>query len=218
MVTNNYPNTGSTLAGPNGINKTSTALSTNIIVKVNGIAVGAIQTIGITESRSIKAISEVGTDGIIDSAPSASTTIAVNCTRIRFDKLRIAQAFSRGFIHASAQRYPFDIEIYDIQSDSESNRITTVIKNCWINQISYTYNASDWVISESMNCNAETIYSHLTGNAAGNPVGTLTSVRGVIPYSNVYEQAADSGARRGALDASGLIDLGSPGSPEQGPF
>jgi len=208
MVTNSYPKTQSTLVG-NGFNKTSTALSTNILIKVGTTPVGAIQTIGITEARGVRTIAEVGTDGFIDSAPNASTNITVNCTRIRFDKLRIAQAFSRGFIHASAQRYPFDIDIYDQQSgdpngNDQSNWIITTIKNCWITNINYTYSATEWIISESMNCQAETISSHL-GNS--NPVGDIVVPRLVSPFKDDVERAADIGQRRGALDAPGLIDL-----------
>lgn len=200
-----YPQTGSTLYQSDGVsNKTSTALSTNIIIKVAGVPVGAIQNINITETRNIKMIQEVGTDGNIDSVPQAATSYSVECTRIRFDKLRIAQAFNRGFIHAQSQRYPFDIYIYDVQSEDASNHIITILKNCWINRIGYNYTSSDWVISETMGLNVETIYSSLTG---GEPVGDLKNPRDISGYVNVVEREADVGQRRGSLDAKGLIDL-----------
>lgn len=206
MVTNGYPQTGSTLYQNDGTsNKTSTSLSTNIIIQVGSTPVGAIQSIGITESRTIKQIYEVGTDGSVDSSPQSSSTFSINCTRIRFDKLRIAQAFSRGFVHVQSQRYPFDIVIIDNQSEDPSNQIVTTIKNCWINQISYTYSATDWVISESMNCNAETIFSFL--GSSNNPVGNLIVPRQVTRYVDAIEQATDIGIRRGSLDAQGLIDM-----------
>lgn len=205
MAITNAINTGSTLVTPEGYNKTSTGLSTNIIIKVAGTAVGAIQNISITETRSIKPVPEVGTDGFIDSAPNSSTSITVNCTRIRFDRLRVAQAFGRGFIHAAAQRYPFDIDIYDNQSDADSNRIITTIKNCWINNINYSYSSTDWIISETMNCNAETIYSVTMGTLDN--VSTIKPARSINPFIDQIEQAADVGKRRGSLDAPGLIDL-----------
>lgn len=215
MVTYNYPNTGSTLSvtngEPQGANKTSTSLSTNIIIKVGTIAVGAIQTIGITEARPVRTIPEVGTDGFIDSAPNASTNITVNCTRIRFDRLRIAQAFSRGFIHATAQRYPFDIEIYDQQSLATTEQIVTTVKNCWITNINYSYSATDWIISETMNCQAETIYSVTV--SSGQNVSSIKTSRQTQYFIDQYEQAADVGLRRGALDAPGLIDLAVTDSP-----
>ena len=202
-----YPQTGSTLyqSGSNitgNLNKTSTSLSTNIIIKVEGIPVGAIQRLSIDESRTIKQIPEVGTDGMIDSVPQSATTYTVTCERVRFDQLRIAQAFRRGFVHAQSQIYPFDIQIYDLQS--ENNAIITTIKNCWIERISYAYQAQDWTINETMNLKAETIYTQLSN---GDPIINLKTARYVAPYTNANETGTDKGDRRGSLDAPGLIDL-----------
>lgn len=221
------PNTGSTIALPSGINKTSTSISTNILITVNGTPVGAVKTLTMGESRTIAMIREIGTDGTIDSVPQRSTDYTVSCTRTRFDRLRIAEAFSRGFIHASAQAYPFDIYILDRQKRDQGNQITTVLKNCWINRLDVTYSSDDWVISETMGLNVERIFSVLgkgSSNAfsGGNPVaqgGELgikhmgAGANGLgIMYNNI-EQLSDtgSGGRGGSLDASGLIDLGSNG-------
>jgi hypothetical protein len=147
------PNTGSTLGldstpgNATGVNKTSTAISTNILILVNNKAVGAVQSISINEARTITAVKEVGTDGIIDSVPTSSTTISGSCTRIRFDKLRISEAFGRNFIHVASQVYPFDIVILDKQKRNTGDQISTVIKNVWINSIAYTYTADNWIIS-----------------------------------------------------------------------
>jgi hypothetical protein len=204
MVTNGYPQTGSTLYQDNGYsNKTSTALSTNIIIQVGNTPVGAVQGLTVNENRPLRQISEVGTDGSVDSVPSGSSTFTVNATRIRFDKLRIAQAFSRGFVHVQSQRYPFDILIIDNQSQDPSNQIITTLKNCWIQSISYAYNSGDWIISETMNCQAETIFSVMNGG----PVGNIIVPRAVNPYVDAIEQGTDVGNRRGSLDAQGLIDL-----------
>lgn len=228
----NSPNTGSTLfgtaAGPQ-INKTSTAISTNIIIMVNDRAVGAVQTMQIAEARAIKMIDEVGTDGHIDSVPNVSTNITGTCTRIRFDRLRVAEAFSRGFVHAASQVYPFDIVILDKQKRDQGSQISTVIKNVWINNISYTYDASNWIITDSMGWEAETIFSFLNNGSANNGAPSPVSQGGEIgvvhmgagQFGNVnitsgggvinVEQLVDTGAngRRGSLDASGLIDIGS---------
>jgi len=148
-------NTNSALTDVNGNNRTATHLATNIIIKVGNNVVGAVQTLTITEARNIKMIDEVGTDGHIDSAPTASTDISGNCTRVRFDKQRIADAFSRDYVHVSAQRIPFDIEIHDIfQDENVNNAIITTIKNVWIKEISYDYSATDWVISDQTTTNS----------------------------------------------------------------
>jgi hypothetical protein len=222
----NAPNTQSTLTVPNGVNKTSTAISTNIIIMVNNTPVGAIQSMAIAEKRNIKMIDEVGTDGHIDSVPNMSTNITGTCQRIRFDRLRITEAFSRGFVHAASQVYPFDIVILDKQKRDQGSQISTVIKNVWISGLDYTYQISDWVITDSMTWEAETIFSILNNGSSqpvavggergithmgAGPNGTvnITSGDGIV---NI-EQLVDTGSngRRGSLDASGLIDIGSAG-------
>lgn len=196
-------NTPSTIEAPGGQNKTSVSLSTNIIIYVNGKAVGAVQSLKIGEKRSVKMIDELGTDGHIDSAPTKSADVSGSCDRVRFDRLRIAEAFGRGFVHVKSQRYPFDIKIIDKSKADESNWVTTTIKNVWITGIDYTYSADNWIITDNMTWEAETIYS-VIGN--GDPVAKGGEI-GQQYYINRAEQASDKGIRRGAMDVSGLIDL-----------
>lgn len=205
------PNTSSTLSFGTGANKTSTAISTNILILVGNTPVGAVQSLSVTEERSIKMIDEVGTDGHIDSVPNASTNITGQCSRVRFDRLRIAEAFGRGFTHIQSQAYPFDIVIIDKQKADSANQISTIIKNVWIKSIDYEYGISDWVITDKMSWVAESISSVLT-SGSGIPVAQ-GGERG-IPYMNLnIERLTDTGAngRRGSLDAAGLIDIGSSG-------
>jgi hypothetical protein len=203
----NAPNTNSTLSLPDGRNKTSTAISTNIIILVNNTPVGAVQSLAITERRQIKMIDEVGTDGHVDSVPNQSTNVTGTCQRIRFDRLRITEAFSRGFVHAKSQQYPFDIVILDKQKRDQGSQISTIIKNVWIGELSYTYQVSDWVITDSMNWEAEDIFSILN-NGSNVPVSVGGELG--IKHANIpVEALADTGARRGSLDGAGLIDLAS---------
>lgn len=225
----NAPNTGSslTVAGSN-VNKTSTAISTNIIIMVNNTAVGAIQSMSIDESRNIKMVDEVGTDGHVDSVPVSSTNITGTCKRIRYDRMRVAEAFSRGFVHVHSQVYPFDIVILDKQKRSQASQISTVIKNVWIKGINYSYEANEWIITDTMTWEAEAIFSVLSGSSSQsvavggengvvhmgggiNGVGTIIS--GTDGSIQNIEQLSDTGAggRRGSLDAAGLIDIGSGG-------
>lgn len=225
------PNTQSTLTLPNGINKTSTALSTNIIILVNNTAVGAVQSLSISEKRNIKMIDEVGTDGHVDSVPNQSTSVSGSCQRVRFDRLRITEAFSRGFLHAAAQVYPFDIVILDKQKRNQGSQISTVIKNVWISGLDYAFQVSDWVITDTMNWEAETIFSVLNGGSSPIPGGVPAAVGGERGIQHMgggpngivnitsgdgvvnIEQLVDTGSagRRGSLDAAGLIDIGSAG-------
>ena len=209
------PNTGSTLQYSNGTNKTSTALSTNIIIAVrvpgsgSPIPIGAVQTLDINEKRQLKMIDEVGTDGHIDSTPVSSTNITGTCNRIRFDGLRIMEAFDRSYLHLASQVYPFDIIITDKQRFDSALWVSTVIKNVWVGGISYSYKQNDWIITDNMTWEAETIFSRVNGGPAAQG-GAL----GLSPYQkgnqNWIEVATDMGSngRRGSLDAAGLIDLG----------
>jgi hypothetical protein len=209
--------TGSTLSYPSGTNKTSTAISTNIIIMVGNTSVGAVQSLSIDEKRSIKMIDEVGTDGHIDSVPNQSTNISGSCQRVRFDRMRVAEAFGRAFIHVSSQAYPFDIVIIDKQKLAAASQISTVIKNVWIEGISYQYQANDWVITDNMTWTAETIYSTLNNGNSPAATGGERNIQlnTFLPLINgstlTIEQQTDTGfaGRRGSLDASGLIDLGS---------
>lgn len=195
-----YPNTGSTLLGPNGTNKTSTGISTNIVIKVGPNTVGAVQTLSITENRPISMVDEVGTDGHIDSVPNKSTDVSGSCERIRFDRMRISEAFSRGFVHVAAQRVPFDIVIIDNWNGDGNSALITTVKNVWIEQITYSYKVSDWVITDQMNWKAETIYTTLAnGNSATGGERNLAIAQDPI------EQSTDVGGRRGSLDAPGIL-------------
>jgi hypothetical protein len=205
-----FPQTQSTveLAGNNG---TFTSISTNILITVGPNPVGAVQTLTINEARPIKMIDEVGTDGHIDSVPYQSTNVTGTCDRVRYDRMRISEAFSRGFIHAKSQRFPFNIVIIDTtngnalnQADTSQDIITT-IQNVWIKEISYTYQANDWVIIDKMQWEAETIYSHLGGGSAPAAQGGVRgmSLALLSPTSDI-ERAADVGVLRGSLDIPGL--------------
>lgn len=198
-------NTKSALTDAQGNNRTGTHLSTNIVIKVDNYIVGAVQKLTITEQRTIEMIDEVGTDGHIDSAPVKSTDISGSCDRIRFNRQRIADSFGRGFVHAHAQRIPFDIEIHDFFHDADrNNSIITVLKNVWIENINYSYGVDSWIISESMSFKAEAIKSILNNNNVVS--GAVDNGQEGTIILNQYEQEADRGLYRGALDAGGMLN------------
>lgn len=208
-----YPHTGSTLTEA-GRNVTRTGVSTNIIIQVDGNPIGAIQSLSIKENRAIEMIDEVGSDGHIDSVPKSSTDVEGSCKRVRFDNLRIATAFSRGFVHVSAQRIPFDIIILDIFAADEDDAdgfngsdgvITTVIKNVWISNIGVSYGADNFIITEDLDWKAETIYSYLGQGQQAAPAPFARQLQ--VIDNDAFEKQADIGQRRGSLDAAGLIKV-----------
>jgi hypothetical protein len=200
------PNTGSITQisdaqRPGGHDATFVQLSTNIVIRVNAIAIGAIQEIQYTESRNITMVDEVGTDGHIDSAPTKSTDVTGSCQRLRFSRARLTEAFGRGYLHLHSQRIPFDIDIYDIANGDGSNAIVTTLKNVWFNNLAMTMQASNWLITETAQFMAEEIYSNLNGGNAA--TGGLLGSN--IMQINSIERQADMGKRLGSMDAPGLI-------------
>jgi len=205
-------NTNSTTGYLDGRNKTSTSLSTNILVLVNDTPVGALQELSVNEARSVTMIQEVGTDGFIDSVPTSSTKISGSCKRIRYDALRITEAMGRSFLHLASQAYPFDFVIID-RNRRGGNKISTVIKNVWLTSLQYAYSQGEWIITDNVQWEAETIYSTLvgTGNSAatGGDLGIKSSGPFNAEFTNDIERAVDSGksGRRGSLDSGGLLDI-----------
>lgn len=197
-------NTGTSLVDSQQNNRTATHLTTNIIIKVDGNIIGAVQKLSFSEQRSIYMLKEIGTDGNIDSAPQSATVYGGSCTRVRFARTRIAEAFGRGFVHVHSQRVPFDIEIQDIFADSDrANAVITILKNVWIDNISTDYSSDNYIISETMSFKFERIYSFINNR---NVVQAASSDRQFPIVLNQFEQEADRGAYIGALDAPGLLN------------
>ena len=203
-MASSYPFTGTNLDK----NKTRTGLSTQIVIYVNGEPVGAIQSFQLTQQRSMKRISEVGTDGVIEIVPSAPTSITLSVQRIVFDGLSITEAFSRSYVNVAAQRIPFDIVVIDrFFGDSKEEHVVTSFHNCWFNNIGKTYNTSDYVITESASLDAE----YMSTERNGLPVSLSQGLNGAreIPNRDIdasgAEFAADRGKTRGSLDFPGII-------------
>lgn len=193
-------NTGTPFTDSDGNNVTQTHLSTHIIIKCNNNVIGAMQEISIDESRSLKPIEEIGTDGIIDLTPNGSVKLSGSCKRVRFSKSRITAAFGLGWIHLKSQRVGFNIEIIDTFTDA-SNPIVTTIEGVWIKSIQTAYSAGDWVITDTFSWDAKDIYSIQNNTNVVGPVGP----QGQTIYLNAYERQADRGEYRGAIDAPGLL-------------
>ena len=200
---NNFPNTGSNI---NAGNRTNSGLSTQIIIKVFNSPVGALQNLGVTQTRGLQRISEIGTDGVIEIVPNSATQYELSATRIVFDQLRLPESFSRGFRFIAAQRIPFDIDIIDISgtdpnsiSDNNENNVVMTYKNCWFSRYETPYAADNYIITETATMQCETAYLVQVGRDGSlRPVDRQTDGAGV-------EEDVNSGRRLGSLDAAGLI-------------
>jgi len=195
-----YPRSGSLIdANRTG---THTGLSTSIIVKVDDIAVGAIQQLQITTARAVERVREVGLDGILEVVPKEAASVEVTVTRVYFDRLRLPNAFARAFRNIHQQRVPFNIDIYDvIQAEDVDNPAQvdmTVLHNCWFTNYTYPFNAENYIITETASITAEYITSSEINPESMGATG--------IPAST-DDQGVELAARerRGSLDVEGLI-------------
>lgn len=192
-----YPRSGS-LIDPNRTG-THTGLSTQILVKVGNVEVGALQSLTINTARNVERVREIGLDGFLEAVPNQPTTVEATVRRIYFDRLRLPESFGRAFRNIHQQRVPFNIEIYDYiratDTDNAADVDLTVLHNCWFSRYSYPFNADNYIITEEATIIAEYIVSSsVTGGARG--VTHTTDDQGV-------EETARE--RRGSLDVEGLI-------------
>lgn len=194
-----YPKTGSILDS-----KTRTALSTQIIIMVNNVAVGAVQNFSESQGRDVKRIFEIGTDGTIEIVPDSPAKFSIRAERIVYDGLSVTEAFSRGFRNIQAQRIPFDIVVIDQYTGTNDDAVITTYENCWFTSIEKSYSADNFIITENVGIEVENIKTLRGGDAVALSQGVGGS-RQVTPQIDSVELLADSGVRKGSLDFPGLI-------------
>lgn len=207
-----FPNTSSVFDTVTGQASTNTGLSTQIVIRVNNQAIGALQSLRVSQNRGLQRISEIGTDGTIEIVPNKATEFEITAERVVFDQLRLPESLSRGFRFISAQRVPFDIDVFDIsnvnppagpQTASSTGVVVMTYKNCWFTRYETPYTAENYVITESATIWAETAYiSNLQG------IDIPNNIRGLVAQTDAQniERQTNLGARRGAMDASGVYN------------
>jgi len=186
---------------PSGINsplhdkKLQAGLSTQIIIEAQDLngqfrAIGAIQNLAPTESRSLIRIGEVGTDACIEIVPQSMVNIQLSVTRIVFDYQRLPAAFQRGFRHIHSQRVPFDIQVRDYNPYWEINLepgqstnavLTTRYVNCWITEYSSPYASDNYLITETAMIWAEHVFDL--------PVGGQIAIGGDDPVERSHNDS-----------------------------
>jgi hypothetical protein len=194
-----YPRTGSILDS-----KTRTALSTQIIITVNGEPVGAVQSFSESQARSARRIYEIGTDGTLEIVPESPATFSLRIDRIVYDGLSVTESMSRGFRNIQAQRIPFDIVVIDQYTGVDLEAIITTYENCWFTSIEKAYNADNYIVTENVSVEVENIKTLRGGEAVALSQGAGGARQIPLQLDDV-ELLADSGVRRGSLDFPGLI-------------
>jgi hypothetical protein len=201
-----YPLTGSTL------NSTiSTGLSTQILIKVENETVGAIQELTVNHSRPLERVKELGLDGILEIAPKGPTEYEISVKRIVFDRLRLPEAFSRGFINIKAQLLPFTIVVIDRTNGDGDGAVVHTLVNCWFTRYSPSYTADTFILSEQATIYCEDVSTTLGTSQSSAVQG---GSRGVQYQVNSRERETDTGAGgsasgggfRGTMDVSDIIN------------
>jgi hypothetical protein len=194
-----YPKTGSTLDYT-----TRSALSTQMIIMVGNEPVGAVQSFNISQNRSLKEVTEIGTDGIIEIVPQSANKVSLKINRMYFDGISLPEAFSRGFRNLQSQRIPFDIVVIDQTTGTGDNAIIETYHNCWFESLSQNFSSDNYTIVQDASVRCEYISTIRGGEAVSLSQGAGGS-RQVPVQLDAVELAADSGNTRGSLDYPGLI-------------
>ncbi len=157
-------NTNTNVSNPSRI---PAGLSTVIEVVVGLEKVVAIQSLAFSETRTVERIQEVGTDGVVEIVPVAAAFIELTAERLVFERLRLPEAFARGFQHIQAQAVAFDITITHYnnypKTDADNKDRKMVYKNCWFQAYGGTYRSGAYLITETATIWAERA---ITTNAA----------------------------------------------------
>lgn len=188
---------------------TNTGLSTQILIKVDGQTVGAVQSLSAQQNRPTRRVQEVGTDGTVEIVPNSTTTVTLNVTRIAFDRKRLPESLQRGYINIHAQRIPFDVFVFDFSGvdpatvddsfdvTSQSGVVTHVYENCWFQSLQTQYQATDYIITENCTLDVEFVHTFINGDPSVN------ASSGNPDFDDALERTADTN-RRGSLDGRGL--------------
>lgn len=208
VFTDDYPRTGSVVDG-----RMKAGLSTHILIAVDvgagiQLAVGAIQSVTINESRNINRLGEIGTQGFVENVPMSNTSIDLNVTRVVFDAYNITRALGRGYKSIGSQRIPFNvyvidrthstrIGISDLGSDFSPGGfirppITQIYHNCWFTSKTSTYNSNTYAIIEQAQLACQW-HEDVFGTRHGD------GERNIEYIGDSIEQAVDEGATIGAL-------------------
>ena len=93
----------------------------------------------------LKGGAKIGVIKELDVPDDESNPIKGEIKIARFDRLRLAEVFNRGFLHYLSQHKPFDIVVEDEFDNGEI--VHTRLSNVWLTKNSdYTYKSDDFII------------------------------------------------------------------------
>ena len=164
----------------------------------NYAAVGAIQSLSVSETSGLKRIGETRNPRTVEIIPQGQDVITLNVKRIVFDALRLTHALGCGFSHIRSQRWPFDIFVFDREHGGAILKPNvTSYRRCWFSSYNVDYRAENYLIMETATLECEYVQELY-------PVSSIDNERGLKLRidDNKLEYSYDEALELGAVDTS----------------
>ena len=204
-----YPTTESSIDRRN-----HAGLSTQIVLYVPDgsgslIGVGAVQSMDVQESSSLKRVAEIDNGRTVEIIPQDVDKITLTINRLVFDDLTAVQALGAGFYHIRSQRIPFNIAVFN-RAHSSNGCAGKVIRqtwyrNCWFESYGTSYSSSQYIISERATIQAQCVEEL-------HPMDSPAGERGILPRIDMIESDYDQCLLHGAIHTEPIVDT----PPEEG--
>lgn len=133
--------------------------STNIKMKINGEVIGMVQSLSVSESRSINKLQAIGFEGVVQAVPGNTQAGQLSISRIALYDRRFADTVGINdndigiFVTLRNQRVPFEISIEtptSVSSNSVNYLDVTTYYDCWISSYSKSYQVSSITVAENL--------------------------------------------------------------------
>lgn len=126
--------------------------STNITMQISGVPIGMVQSLSISESRSINKLQAIGQEGIVQAVPSNTQGGQLSISRIALYNSKFAEVVGVTdvgvFVTLRNQRVPFEISVKTPTSPTTFE--TTTYCDCWISSYSKSYAVSSITVAENL--------------------------------------------------------------------
>lgn len=131
--------------------------STNIKLLINGSTIGMVQSLSVSENRTINKLAAIGAEGVVQAVPGNTNGGQLSISRIALYDSRFADAVGINdttdiaagvFVTLRNQRVPFEIAIETPISASKMD--VTTYCDCWISSYSKSYAVSTITVAENL--------------------------------------------------------------------
>jgi len=162
-------------------------VSTNISVYANGMRVGFIQSMAVSESRTNTPVNELGTEGVVQIVPGNTTGGSITINRFAVYNAMLANAlgltptglftpindqtygsastknsyntYGNPFKTLKDQRVPIEIQTKTIMPDSQMSYYIETYIDCWLTQYGKQFQSSAATVAENATIKYSDVYS-----------------------------------------------------------